>query len=170
VTHERIERTERRFVVGYPAPVLEALADLPCSKMQYRVRSVYLDSIRPVRLRLREYDESGAWWLEQKLDRGHSVLKIRQHVGAIDSSLLEPIVEVRYARAAYTGSSWRITVDVDVTSGSRTLPFTVVEVKASALVEPPIALPPEDLAFSKFRWARGAYHVQRALVSATGEN
>lgn len=175
MTKQTFQRREQRYLVADVNPVIEALADLGFESAAYTVRTIYLESADASRLRLREYDGSGVWWLEHKVCNEDIMVKTRHNLGAVDVWDLEAVLELCYHRIAHERGPLRITVDNGLKSGAAGFAGYIVEVKSSPAVQgalPPLApiglsLPNEDRQFSKFRWATGRYNIAVGAMTTT---
>jgi hypothetical protein len=154
-----IERREQRFLLRSDAERSALESNLRrFRRSEYAVRTIYLGGLGGAKLRLREYDCSGIWWLEQKMRTRDFVRKRRYRLGAMDATALASVAEVTYWRTAYESDLVRVTIDTDLLSADGYFEASVVELKGSYHVDPALfGLADGAPRFSKFRWARGAF-------------
>lgn len=165
-SREIFERREIRYLLSTDevGDLAEVLTDM-VEPRQYSVHTIYLAGADPsVKLRLREYDRSGEWWLEHKLTRGDHVVKRRHFLGRLDPSSVNPLAEVKYDRIAWERGSWRMTADRNLRSGTRFLGWVVIEAKPAP---DDLGLPDPSEGFSKYRWANLDWHAGLTLGDET---
>ena len=158
-------RQERRFLLPDVGP-LRSLLQQRGSLGAYRVRTLYVDSPegtwskRPnlPRYRLRVYNGQDTF-LEQKLRMPgtQNYVKRRRKADGIPDGMVS-LGESRYTRQEWEQGTVRVTIDQQVSTGSRTLPGFVVETKLP--VGDPLPdwlglLEQYEARFSKWRWVNG---------------
>jgi hypothetical protein len=161
----RFRHRERRYLLNDLRVLSRLLAILPDGHA-YFVETTYLDTPERTwsaltfgkhhpKIRFRRYDNRDGF-LEKKLRAANGlVTKTRIPMSQIPDGLVH-LGEIAYWRTEYTAGRARVTIDINITSGSHVLGVTVVEVKGRLPRRLRFLRPYEDRQFSKWKWASGS--------------